>query len=99
MLHYPEAKIEKLKANCDCRKPNPGLLLQAAQDLDIDLSQSWMIGDGLTDVKAGKDAGARTILVGRMKCELCRLMDEENARPDAVCSDLLEAAKLIGIKA
>jgi predicted HAD superfamily phosphohydrolase YqeG len=35
-----------------------------------------MIGDGLTDVKAGKDAGAKTILVGRMKCELCRLMDE-----------------------
>ena len=97
-FHHPEAKIEKLKANCECRKPKPGLLLQAAKEMDIDLPHSWMIGDGLTDVKAGKDAGAKTILVGRMKCELCRLMDEENARPDAVCSDLLEAVKLIGIK-
>lgn len=97
-FHYPEAKVEKLKANCECRKPKPGLLLQAAKEMDIDLPHSWMIGDGLTDVKAGKNAGARTILLGRIKCELCRLMDEENARPDTVCSDLLEATNLIGIK-
>ena len=97
-FHHPRARIEKFKANCECRKPNPGLLLQAAQDLDIDLSQSWMIGDGLTDIQAGKRAGCRTILLGRMKCELCRLMDEEDARPDAVCSDILEAAKEIGTK-
>ena len=54
-LHHPEAKVEKLKANCECRKPKPGLLLQAAQDMDIDVSQSWMIGDNLADVKAGSD--------------------------------------------
>ena len=40
-----------------------------------------MIGDVLTDIKAGKEAGCRTILLGRIKCELCRLMDEEDARP------------------
>jgi D-glycero-D-manno-heptose 1,7-bisphosphate phosphatase len=97
-FHHPEAKADKFKENCECRKPKPGLLLQAAKEMDIDLPHSWMIGDGLTDVKAGKDAGAKTILVGRMKCELCRLMDEENARPDAVCPDLLEATKVIGIK-
>jgi D-glycero-D-manno-heptose 1,7-bisphosphate phosphatase len=97
-FHHPEAKVEKLKANCECRKPKPGLLLQAAKEMDIDLPHSWMIGDGLTDVKAGKDAGAKTILVGRMKCELCHLMDELDGRPDAVCPDLLEAAKVIGIK-
>ena len=56
-------------------------LRQAAKDIDIDLSQSWMIGDGLTDIKAGKDAGVRTILLGRMKCELCHLTDKEDARP------------------
>ena len=94
-FHHPEAKVEKLKTNCECRKPNPGLLLQAAQDLDIDLSQSWMIGDGLTDVKAGKGAGVRTILLGKMKCELCHLMDEEDARPDAIVSNLKEAAQFI----
>ena len=97
-FHHPDAKIEKLKAKCECRKPKPGLLLRAAQDMDIDLSQSWMVGDGLTDVKAGKDAGTRTILLGRMKCELCHLMDEEDARPEAICADLSEAVEKIGIK-
>jgi len=94
-FHHPEAKVEGLRANCECRKPKPGLLLQAAKDMDIDLSQSWMIGDGLTDIKAGKDAGVRTILLGRMRCELCRLMDEEDARPDAIASNLEEAIQFI----
>ena len=97
-FHHPEAEVEGLKVNCECRKPKPGLLLQAAQDLDIDLPQSWMIGDGLTDIKAGKEAGCRTTLLAKMKCELCRLMDEEDARPDIICSDLLEVAKMIGVK-
>ncbi len=94
-FHHPKAKVDKLRANCECRKPKPGLLIQAARDMDIDLSQSWMIGDGLNDVRAGKEAGCRTILLGRMKCELCRLMDEENARPDFITPDLLEATKLV----
>jgi D-glycero-D-manno-heptose 1,7-bisphosphate phosphatase len=94
-FHHPEAKVERLKANCECRKPNPGLLLQATKELNIDLSQSWMIGDGLTDVKAGKSAGCRTILLGKMKCELCRLMDEMDASPDFIVPDLLEAARLV----
>ena len=97
-FHHPQAKIKKYKADCECRKPNPGMLLQAARDLDIDLSQSWMIGDGLTDIQAGKRAGCRTILLGRMKCELCHLMNENDAKPDAVCSDILEAVKVIEIK-
>lgn len=94
-FHHPEAKVERLRANCGCRKPEPGLLLRAAEYMGIDLSQSWMIGDGLTDVKAGKSARCRTILLGRMKCELCRLMDEEDARPDAIVSNLGEAIKYI----
>ena len=94
-FHHPEAKVEGLRVNCECRKPKSGLLLQAARDMDIDLSQSWMIGDGLIDIKAGKSAGCRTILLGRMKCELCHLMDEEDARPDAVASNLMEAAEYI----
>jgi len=98
-FHHPEAKVETLKANCECRKPKPGLLLQAAQDMDIDVSQSWMIGDNLADIKAGKGAGVRTILLGKMKCELCHLMDEENTRPDAICSSLLEAVQTITAQA
>lgn len=93
--HHPDAKVEKLRANCECRKPNPGLLLEAAQDLDIDLSQSWMIGDGLTDIKAGKTAGCKTILLARMKCELCHLMDKEDARPDTIATNLKEALEVI----
>lgn len=94
-FHHPEAKVERLKVNCDCRKPKPGLLLRAAEDMDIDLSQSWMIGDGLTDIKAGKSAGCKTILLGRMKCELCHLMDEQDARPDAIASNLLQAVQKV----
>lgn len=94
-FHHPEAKVEKLKVNCGCRKPEPGLLLEAAKNLNIDLPQSWMIGDGLTDVKAGKSAGCQTILLGKMKCELCRLMGEQDARPDFIAANLLEAANLV----
>ena len=90
-FHHPEAKVENLKANCDCRKPKPGLILKAAEEMNIDLSRSWLIGDGLTDIKAGKSAGTRTILLGRMKCELCRLIDEENASPDIIAENLLQA--------
>lgn len=94
-LHHPEANIERLKVNCECRKPKPGMLLKATKEMQIDPLRSWMIGDGLTDIKAGKSAGSRTILLGKQKCELCHMMDEENARPEAICADLLEATKVI----
>lgn len=94
-LHHPEAKKEPLKKECPCRKPKPGLLLKAAKDMEIDLSQSWIIGDNLTDVKAGKTAGVKTILLGGMKCELCHQMDVENARPDAVINNLSRAVNYI----
>tara|TARA_B110000438_G_scaffold302276_1_gene359489 strand:- start:3184 stop:3687 length:504 start_codon:yes stop_codon:yes gene_type:complete len=49
--------------NCDCRKPKSGLLLQAIDDFSINSSESWMIGDCLTDIQAGKTAGCKTILL------------------------------------
>ena len=94
-FHHPEAKNERFKANCDCRKPRPGLLLRAAKELDLDLTQSWMIGDGLRDIKAGKSAGCKTILLGNMKCELCTAMEEQGAIPDFVAPDLPDAAQTI----
>jgi len=54
-----------------------------------------MAGDGLTDVQAGKSAGCKTILLGNAKCELCRLMDKEDARPDNIALDLLDAVSII----
>ena len=94
-FHHPEGRVDGLKVNCECRKPKPGLLLQAASEHDIDLSRSWMVGDGLTDVRAGKSAGCKTMLVGKMKCQLCKLMDEEDAHPDAIVSSLLEAVSIV----
>lgn len=61
--HYPQGLVKRLSTVCSCRKPKPGLLLQAARDLNIDLSASWMIGDILNDVEAGNRAGCRSILI------------------------------------
>jgi D-glycero-D-manno-heptose 1,7-bisphosphate phosphatase len=61
--HHPEGKLTQFSKACDCRKPQPGMLLRAAADLDIDLKHSWFIGDILDDVEAGKRAGCHTILV------------------------------------
>ena len=61
--HYPEAKIERYRVDCNCRKPKPGLLLRAEEELNIDLKQSFMVGDKLSDIEAGKRAGCKTLMV------------------------------------
>jgi D-glycero-D-manno-heptose 1,7-bisphosphate phosphatase len=61
--HYPEGTIERYATDCDCRKPQPGMLIKAASELDIDLAASWMIGDILNDVEAGNRAGCKSILI------------------------------------
>jgi D-glycero-D-manno-heptose 1,7-bisphosphate phosphatase len=61
--HYPTGKNTNYALDCNCRKPKPGLLLKAAEDHQIDLANSWMIGDILNDVEAGRCAGCRTILI------------------------------------
>lgn len=65
--HHPykgyEGERPELKIDCVCRKPKPGMLVKAAKDFNIDLSQSWMIGDGENDVKAGINAGCKTALL------------------------------------
>ncbi|HEY0602625.1 MAG TPA: HAD family hydrolase [Herpetosiphonaceae bacterium] len=61
--HHPEGAIAELSIACNCRKPQPGMLLRAAADLDLDLQRSWFVGDILDDVEAGRRAGCATILV------------------------------------
>ena len=61
--HHPEGVIEGLSIRCECRKPQPGMLLRAARELDIDLEQSWFVGDILDDVEAGNRAHCHTVLV------------------------------------
>lgn len=62
-LHHPDGVIPELTRSCDCRKPAPGMLLDAAAELSIELRRSWMIGDTDADVQAGRAAGCRTVLV------------------------------------
>lgn len=65
--HHPhkgyEGERPELKIDCDCRKPKPGMLLKAAADFNIDLSRSWMVGDGENDIQAGINAGCKTALL------------------------------------
>jgi D-glycero-D-manno-heptose 1,7-bisphosphate phosphatase len=61
--HHPEGTKSEYAINCNCRKPMPGMLLEAAKDHQLDLAQCWMIGDILNDVEAGNRAGCRTILI------------------------------------
>ena len=61
--HHIEGTVGEYAQTCDCRKPLPGMLLQAAAEHDIDLEASWMVGDILHDMEAGKRAGCRTILI------------------------------------
>lgn len=65
--HHPHkgyrGEVTKLKIDCDCRKPKPGMLLKAAKDFNIDLCQSWMVGDGENDIKVGIAIGCKTALI------------------------------------
>lgn len=65
--HHPHSgymgEIKELKIECNCRKPKPGMLLQAAEDFNIDLEKSWMVGDSENDIKAGQAAKCKTALI------------------------------------
>jgi D-glycero-D-manno-heptose 1,7-bisphosphate phosphatase len=67
--HHPhkgyEGEVPQLKIDCDCRKPKAGMLFKAAEDFNIDLSQSWMVGDGENDILCGKNAGCKTAFIGK----------------------------------
>ena len=94
-MHDPNGKNRKYRKVCDCRRPKPGLLIQASKDFDIDLKKSYMVGDELSDIQAGRSSGCKTILLGRMKCQLCKLMEDKGISPDIIVSNLVEAAKYI----
>jgi D-glycero-D-manno-heptose 1,7-bisphosphate phosphatase len=87
----------KPEDQCTCRKPQPGLLLRAAQDLSLDLSSSWMVGDAWSDLQAGQAAGLRgTIMVrtGRGATQLLETQPE-GIKPFLVSDDLLDAFNAI----
>jgi D-glycero-D-manno-heptose 1,7-bisphosphate phosphatase len=92
--HHPhkgyEGEIPELKIDCDCRKPKPGMLLQAAEDFHIDLDRSWMIGDGENDVLAGKNAGCQTALI--------RTDADVDCEADVKVENLLEFVDMVLMK-
>jgi D-glycero-D-manno-heptose 1,7-bisphosphate phosphatase len=94
-LHHPEALIPKYRVVCNCRKPKPGLLFRASKEKGIDLAESYFVGDGLVDIKAGMGAGCRTILVGHVTTFLSRLIEKEDATPDYVVPTLREVPALL----
>jgi D-glycero-D-manno-heptose 1,7-bisphosphate phosphatase len=91
--HHPDGRLDRYAIACDCRKPNPGLLLRAAAELCIDLRSSWMVGDILDDVEAGRRAGCRTVLVDSGGETEWRLTAER--APDWTVSGLDEASRLV----
>jgi D-glycero-D-manno-heptose 1,7-bisphosphate phosphatase len=90
--HMPDAAVEKYRVDCDCRKPKPGLALRAAADLNLDLTQSVVIGDRWRDLAVARHIGARAILVRTGY----GASEERNPLPDlaadVVCDNLIDAA-------
>lgn len=93
--HHPEATMSKYRLRCRCRKPEPGMILKGLKNLNINPKKSFMIGDALIDVVAGKKAGLKTILVktgpGHTR------LDEKykDIKPDFIVKNLLQAVKII----
>jgi D-glycero-D-manno-heptose 1,7-bisphosphate phosphatase len=93
-LHRPGGTIAALSGSCECRKPAPGMLLQAADALALDLASSWMIGDTDTDIAAGHAAGCKTVLLEHQPSAHKRA---GAADPDVRARDLSDAAaQLLG---
>ena len=94
-LHHPNALIRKYRQVCNCRKPGPGLLEKAASDLNIKLEDSFFVGDSLVDVKAGKAAGVKTILVATMTDLLNRVIQDEKTEPDFIVGKFSDTVSLV----
>jgi D-glycero-D-manno-heptose 1,7-bisphosphate phosphatase len=88
-MHHPDAVVADYRKSCDCRKPKPGLLVQAAEDLHLDLAGCYMVGDQPRDVIAGKSVGCATILVG------AEYLEAKPDEADHICRDLDAAVRLI----
>jgi D-glycero-D-manno-heptose 1,7-bisphosphate phosphatase len=106
--HHPEFGNAEYRRDCDCRKPKPGMLLRAAAELEIDLENSFIIGDTIKDMVAGKSAGCRAVLVltGHGKYELESISPNSSSLdsspsssshnyPDFIAEDLSAAVRWV----
>jgi D,D-heptose 1,7-bisphosphate phosphatase len=93
--HHPHATLEKYRTECECRKPKPGMILNAARDLSLDLARSFTVGDRWRDIEMGLAAGTKGVLVetGYGKTEALRRPAHVPAVP--VVANLIDATSLI----
>ena len=95
--HHPTVGEPPYRLDCDCRKPRPGLILRAAEELGLDLARCWMVGDRHSDVELARNAGVRAafVLSGYGRGELEHQGHAWEHRPDLVAENLLDAARKI----
>ncbi len=94
--HHPDAIIPEYKANCNCRKPLPGMLFKAKEKYDINLDESFVIGDMDRDIKLGIENNMHTILVLTGKGnETMHALKRNGKTPEFIANDLLEAVEYI----
>lgn len=91
--HHPQGIVKELAIDCDCRKPRTGLIKKAAAEHQIDLCQSWLVGDILNDVEAGNLGGCQTILIDNGNETEWQL--SKPRLPNHVVKDLASAARVI----
>ena len=95
--HHPSVGEPPYRLDCDCRKPKPGLISRAATDFDIDLNESWMVGDRYSDVELARNAGVKSafVLSGYGRGEWEHQRATWSHQPDLVAENLLEAVEEI----
>ena len=95
--HHPEAREERFRLDCNCRKPRTGLLERAAAELGLDLGRSYMVGDRWSDLRCGAAVGATTVLVltGYGRGDALYVGPGQTVQPDQVAEDLEAAARWI----
>jgi len=97
-FHHPQGSREEYRKVCDCRKPKPGLILKAASDHGFSVPDTFFIGDGIVDVKAGRAAGCKTVLVASVNGFLLELLAAHDAEPDFLVRTLDDAVKIVKSK-
>jgi D-glycero-D-manno-heptose 1,7-bisphosphate phosphatase len=93
--HHPDGRVEAYRRVCECRKPRPGMIHQAARDLDLDVPGSFVVGDRWLDITFGQAAATRTVLVQTGYDVAADGRPEGTAPPDFVADNLMEAAAWI----
>jgi len=91
--YHKDGAVKKYRKDSDMRKPKPGMLLAAAEELGIDLKKSWMIGNSYHDVEAGKSAGCKTILVKSYTSNIQKSLDDPD--PDYEAVNLVESVNIV----